>query len=252
MPLPRLPLGTIEPAAVPSPAPMPQARGRVIRELREKTADVDAVCRRETVTPLQARIRECPFHESLTGVERAVDLERADVVAPARELVLLARRHLALRVQHSDANAAPPVKRRRDGTARVARRRDEDRQRPGVRRAAQCALHQRREEAGPDVLESGRGPVEQLEHRKLAVRGELLQRQREIERVAADGAELLLEAGAFEERREHLRRDLGQRLAAHGARVEPRQLVGHVESRRRRPARASPHRRDPNPPRRAC
>ena len=59
-------------------------------------------------SPLQTRIRERGLHERLAVVEGAVDLERADVVAPARELVLLARRHLALREQHADADAAAP------------------------------------------------------------------------------------------------------------------------------------------------
>ncbi len=71
------------------------------------------------------------------------------------------------------------MKRRSDGSAGVARRRDENRQRPGIRRAAQRALHERGEETRPDVLERGRRAVEELEHGELAVRSERLQRQRE-------------------------------------------------------------------------
>ncbi len=96
----------------------------------------------------------------------AVDLERADVVAPARELVLLARRDLAFREQHADADAAAPVKGRRDGAAGVARRGDEDRQRARIAGASQRALHERRQEARADVLERGGRPVKQLEHRR--------------------------------------------------------------------------------------
>ena len=86
------------------------------------------------------------------------------------------------------------------------------------------------EEARAYILERSRRPVEQLEHGQLAVRRELLQRQRKVEGVAADRGQLALQARALEKRREHLGRDLGQRLAGYGARVEARQLAGHVQA----------------------
>ena len=102
--------------------------------------------------------------------------------------------------------SAPAVERRRDRPAGVARRRDENRERPRVgTRERQRTLHQRREETRADVLERRRRPVKELEHRELAVRvDQRAQRQREVERVAANRTELALEARAGEERREQL------------------------------------------------
>ena len=77
----------------------------------------------------QARIGERRLHERLTIVEHAVDLEREDVVAPARELVLLTRRDLPFREQHGDADAAAAVERGGHRAAGVARGRDENRER---------------------------------------------------------------------------------------------------------------------------
>ena len=100
----------------------------------------------------------------------AVDLERANVVAPARELVLLARRHLPLREQHADANAAPPMKRRGDGAARVARGRDEDRQRPRIASSARSArsISAARKRA-PTSLNAAVGPWNSSSTDELAV-----------------------------------------------------------------------------------
>ena len=70
--------------------------------------------------------------------------------------------------------------------------------------------------------------MKQLEHREFCAAGEQrLQRQREIERIAANRVELALETGAGEERREHFGRDLGQRITSDCLGIETRQLVGH-------------------------
>src|SRR5690606_21119110 len=109
---------------------VPQARGRVIRDLREKAAEVDAVRGGQPMLLSECRIDERRFDHRLTVVEAAVDLERLHVAAPARELMLLPRRYLPLREQHADAHALPAVERGRNGPAGIARRRDEDRERP--------------------------------------------------------------------------------------------------------------------------
>src|SRR5690606_37048742 len=157
-------------------------------------------------------------------------LERADVVAPAGELMLLARGNLTARIEHADADAAPLVERGRDGTARVAGRGNEYRERPSVFGGErQRALDDGREEPGTDVLERGRRAVKELEDGELA-RHERLQRHREIERVGANRRNVVLEDGTREKRREKLGRDLGQRLAAEPTRRKPRQRLRHEQA----------------------
>ena len=104
----------------------------------------------------------------------------------------------------------------------------------------------------PTSLNAAVGPWKSSSTASSPLPDERLQRQREIERIAANGAELALEPRAFEERREHLGRDLRQRLAAHGAGIEARQLVGHEQAAVR--GEAAHHRVDETRflPRRAC
>ena len=126
----------------------------------------------------------------------------------------------------------PAVKRGGHGAARVARGRDENRERALVAvRERQRALHELGQEARADVLERGRRPMKQLEHRELAVRvDQLPQRHREVERSPADRAHLALEPGAREERREQIGGDVRERLALEVAGAEARQLLGHVQA----------------------
>ena len=122
---------------------------------------------------LQTRVRERGFDQRLAVVEGAIDLERADVVAPAGELVLLARRRPGLSgtARRRECRGAP-MKRCRNGAAGVARGGDEDRERARIAGACERALHERRQKARADVLESGGRPVKQLEHGQLGAVGE--------------------------------------------------------------------------------
>ena len=81
-------------------------------------------------------------------------------------------------IEDDDARVGDAVKRLRHGAARVAGRRDQNRQ----RRAVGEVVQQPRLHAGADVLERQRRPVKQLQHPDAV--GDLDERNREIERVA--------------------------------------------------------------------
>jgi hypothetical protein len=147
------------------------------------------------------------------------------------------------RKQYGDANATTAVKRCSDRPTGITRGRDENGQRARIVRALERTLHERSQKASAYVFERRGRAVEQLEHGELAAcRDQRLQRQREIERIAANGAEIRLETGADEERREHLGRDFGQRLAADRFWVAARQLIGNEQTAVR--GKASHHRID--------
>ena len=102
---------------------------------------------------------------------------RRDVVAERRHLRFLDVADLPFGVEDDHACVGHPVEGLRHGAARVARGRDENRQ----RRAVGEVVQQPRLHAGPDVLERQRRTVKQLQDPRPI--GHLNERNREIQRL---------------------------------------------------------------------
>ena len=193
--------------------PQLEARRRVVDRLRQQAADVDAVGRGQLEPRAQLRIRESLFHQPLAIVEGALHRQRADVVAPAGELLFLARRHQSLRVEHHHARPGPPMEGGGDRTPGITGGGHQDRQRPG--RIVWLARQAGRQEARAEVLERGRRPVEQLEHRQRRVAGrDAAQQRRKGEGLARRLAHPWRECVTGKERREQPLGNLRQRLRA--------------------------------------
>ena len=117
-------------------------------------------------SPCVGRERGIPerlLDDALAVVERAVDRKRPHVLAPARELLRLARRDEALRIEQHDVDPGPAMEGRGHGAARVAGGRDEDRDLAVPREAVQ-PFERGRQEARAEILERARRAVKELEH----------------------------------------------------------------------------------------
>ena len=110
-----------------------------------------------------SRSASAAFTSPLAVVEGACHLQRVDVVAQRRELLLLQAADSARGVQqhHVDAATAPEGARHR--TAGVAGGRDQHHDTLSVGARAELSLQQRRQERGAEVLEGAGRAVEELQ-----------------------------------------------------------------------------------------
>ena len=164
----------------------------VVDHLGKEAAEVDRVGAGQTV--LQYGIHEGRLDHGLAVVEGAVDFIALDVPVPACELLPLPFGDASLGEEDLDGKVLPAMEGGSHGSARVAARRDEDRE--VLAGPFQEGLHAEGEEAGTEVLEGRCGPVEELEHAQpLQVPDD----DREVEGLAADVLKLALELVALEE-----------------------------------------------------
>ena len=179
-----------------------------IGHLRQPAADVDRIGRAQPVRRDQRWIGKRRFHHPLAIVEIAVDLDRGDRIVPAGQLELLERRHPTLRVKDDRADLGQTFGGASDRSARIARGRREHGQRLVPIPEPLETAHQ---EARAEILERAGRAVKQLERVQTwlgRIRDD--ERNREIEALRADRAELAFEHIAREERREQSRRERRQ------------------------------------------
>ncbi len=195
----------------------------------------------------QREIDEGFLHQALAIVEGSVDAQRDDIVAPAGELLLLARAHQPFRVQDHDSHPRPQVKRRGDGAAGVARGRDQD----GHRRLG-TALQARSvsaKKARSEILESRGRTVKQLEHeQRVRAPIDRGRRRRKIERRLGDVGEHGLQPVA---RRKNRRASGARSRAAASPPQTPRgrlAATGSARTSRRRAPNLAGWRRSRRPP----
>jgi hypothetical protein len=199
----------------------------VVAHLRQQAAEADAVGGAERTLGLQSGVVERGLDHALAVVEAALHAQRLHVVAEAAELVRLARRDQAVRVQDHHAHVRLAVERRADRRAGVAGGGDQDGERALVR--ARQPAQAGGEEARTHVLERGGGTVEQLQHVRVAV-WQRAQRGVEIQRFPADRGQFGSERIAGEKRRQQGGRGVGQvAVRVEGVGRQPRQRFGHVQ-----------------------
>ena len=179
--------------------PVAQRRMRVVAHLRQQAAQADAVGGTERGLRLQLGVVQRALHQRLAVVERTRHAQRHDVVPEAAQLVGLARRYAAIRIQHHHAQAGLAVECRGYGRTGIAGRRHQDRQRRVL--VAAYTRHAGGQEARTEILECHRGPVEQLQH-VVVRRTQWAQRRREIERLPADRRQFACQRITGEERRQ--------------------------------------------------
>ena len=116
---------------------------------------------------IQLFVHKGRLHQRLTVVEHAVHLDGGDVLAQRRELALLNRAYLALRIEHIDVDAVNAEEAVGNGRTRVATGSHED-----VYRSlsfflfplsSDKVLQQTRHKACADILEGEGGTMEELQ-----------------------------------------------------------------------------------------
>ena len=148
-------------------------QGEVVEHLRQQAAEIDRVGRRQPHVAAQVVVGKRPLDQRLAVVERPLHGQRRDVVAERRHLRFLHVADLPFRIEHDDARVGHAVKGLRHRAARVAGRRDQNRQGCAVGEVVQ----QPRLHAGADVLERQGRPVKQLQRPRPI--GDLDERNRE-------------------------------------------------------------------------
>lgn len=108
---------------------MLQSGMRVIAHLRQQATQADAVGRTQRHLRLQRGIAQGLLDHCLAVVERAGHAQGLDVVAEAAQLMRLARRHAAIRIQHHYAQARLAMERRSHRSTGIAGSGDQDRER---------------------------------------------------------------------------------------------------------------------------
>lgn len=161
-----------------------QSGMRVVAHLRQQAPQADAVGRTQRHLRLQRGIAQGLLDHRLAVVERAGHAQGLDVVAEAAQLMRLARRHPAIRIQHHHTQARLAMECRGHGSAGIAGGGDQNGERAvfGATQAGQAGGKKARTE----ILERGGRPMEQLQ-RVIAGRSQRHQWCLEVERFGADG-----------------------------------------------------------------
>ena len=207
----------------------------VIGALRQQPPQVDAVGGAQPYPFTQAGVGESLLDQPLAVVEGAAHGQRLDVVVPAAEVVLLARRNPPLGKQHDHADLLAAGERRSHGRPGIARSGDQDGQRRrGCRFFGEDALQACRQEARPVVLERRGGAVKQLQQlqARAVPRGRQIGQGKRIgEGVAADFRQGAGQGRTRKVGSQHAFGQLRRRggLGQRGA-LEHRQALGHVQA----------------------
>ncbi len=140
------------------------------------------LARGEECALVQLDVGEGLFDQALAIVERAGDFERGDIFAERGKLFFLRVADAFRRIENDDANSRDAQESMCDGAARVAGGCHQNGER--ARFAADEIAHHAGHEAGAEILEGQRRPVEQLENMKAWRERNHLYRK--IDRLAND------------------------------------------------------------------